>query len=56
MQGEWLTDILYGKNFLVWELSSSPNDRCNDLFIICAKYYEVRSVIWNQAKERFIIE
>lgn len=55
-QGEWLVDILYGKNFLVWELSSSPNDRCDDLTRICAKYFAVRSVAWNQLRERFIIE
>ena len=56
MQGEWSVDILYGKNFLIWELSSSPNDRCNDLFAICSKYFGVRSVTWNQTLEKFTIE
>lgn len=56
MQGEWVVDPLYGKNILIWELSSSPNDRCNDLFIICSKYFAVRSVTWQAALEKFIVE
>lgn len=56
MQGEWSVDPLYGKNFLIWELSSSPNDRCNDLFIICSKYYAVQSVTWSELLSKFIIE
>lgn len=55
-QGEWEVDILYGKNILIWELSSSPTDRCNDLFRICAKYFEVFSVIWDATRERFNIQ
>ncbi len=56
MQGEWIVDPLYGKNFLIWELSSSPNDRCNDLFSICLKYFAVRAVTWNQLLEKFTIQ
>lgn len=55
-QGEWIVDALYGKNILIWELSSSPNDRCNDLFTICTKYFAVRSVTWNDTLAKFIIE
>lgn len=55
-QGEWVTDPLYGKNILIWELSSSPTDRCNDLFVICSKYFPVRTVVWNDLLEKFTVE
>ena len=55
-QGEWEVDPLYGKNILIWELSSSESDRCNDLFRICSKYFPVQSIVYNKNLQRFDIK
>ena len=55
-QGEWDVDILFGKNILIWNLTDSVNDRCNDLFRICSKYYAVQAVNYNRITQRFNIQ
>ncbi len=55
-QGEWNVNILFGKNILIWNLTDSINDRCNDLFRICSKYYAVQAVNYNRITQRFNIQ
>lgn len=53
--GEWEADPLYGKNIIIWELTSSKTDMANDIFRICKKYFDVKTVVWNSEKAKFTI-
>jgi hypothetical protein len=54
-QGEWEVNTLYGKNILIWTLTNSENDRCNDLYRICSRYYAVQSITYNRRTQGFLI-
>ncbi len=55
-QGEWDVNILFGKNILIWNLTDSVNDRCNDLYRICIKYFAVQAVNYDNTTQRFNIQ
>lgn len=56
IQDTWAPDPTFGRNVLIWTLSQSPSDRCEDLTRIGLKYMTVNSVIYDEKTQKFSIE
>lgn len=56
VQGTWIPDPTFGRNTLIWTLSQSPSDRCEDLTRIGSKYLTVLSVSYDEATQKYSVE
>jgi hypothetical protein len=56
IQETYPVDRTFGRNVLVWNLSQSVQDRCNDLFRIGEKYLPVKSVTYNNTLQEYQIQ